>query len=296
MAGDREDLQSPRLWPWPTRSSARPWRRRRRAGAVQVQLPTGFFPAVEAGLGNPVEPLILGHVAELAANQADLMIRMLSARGASWFDGDPLPYCSPSNCWMGGGKEPRCGSRPIKSLSEKRRGLTRLRLPRSKIGTGPLLPVDSRIGSKWSGSSCLPLGHLSASGSGVQIPGAAGLRSRIKAALRLAAEADGGRGGTCAGGYVAEPAALALLARWRSVAIRLSPTFGKPVTIDPRDILSTDCCLLRPAEPAKQSRPLCVKANRHNGLISSRLTGSNGRLGMASAQTSDRSLRAGETF
>ena len=47
--------------------------------AFEIQLPGGFLPAVEAGLGDPVEPLVLGHVAELAAHQADLMMRMLAA-------------------------------------------------------------------------------------------------------------------------------------------------------------------------------------------------------------------------
>ena len=44
------------------------------AAAGEVQFPGGLFPAVEAGFGDPIEPLFLGHVAKLPAHQADLMI------------------------------------------------------------------------------------------------------------------------------------------------------------------------------------------------------------------------------
>src|SRR5262249_2435164 len=46
--------------------------------AAQVELPAGLLPAVEAGLGDEREPVLLGDAAELAAHQADLMIRRLA--------------------------------------------------------------------------------------------------------------------------------------------------------------------------------------------------------------------------
>ncbi len=46
--------------------------------ASEVELPARFFPAIEPGGGNPIEPFIFRHVAKLAANESDLMIRVLS--------------------------------------------------------------------------------------------------------------------------------------------------------------------------------------------------------------------------
>src|SRR5579875_859245 len=43
--------------------------------AIEVQLPTRFFPAVEAGFLQELQPLLHRHIAELAAHQADLMVR-----------------------------------------------------------------------------------------------------------------------------------------------------------------------------------------------------------------------------
>ena len=45
---------------------------------AQVEFPAGFFPAVEAGVLHELHPFVHRHVAELAANQADLMIRALA--------------------------------------------------------------------------------------------------------------------------------------------------------------------------------------------------------------------------
>ena len=45
---------------------------------AQVQLPAGFLPAVEAGLLDEAQPLVHVHVAELAADQADLVVRALA--------------------------------------------------------------------------------------------------------------------------------------------------------------------------------------------------------------------------
>ena len=42
--------------------------------AAEVEFPAGFFPAVEAGFLHEFQPLVLRHVAELAADQADLMV------------------------------------------------------------------------------------------------------------------------------------------------------------------------------------------------------------------------------
>ena len=44
----------------------------------QVELPARFFPAVEAGVLEELDPFVHRHVAELAANQADLVIRSLA--------------------------------------------------------------------------------------------------------------------------------------------------------------------------------------------------------------------------
>ncbi len=49
------------------------------AAAGQIEFPSGFFPAVEAGLGDPIEPGVLRHVAELSADEPDLMVRVLAA-------------------------------------------------------------------------------------------------------------------------------------------------------------------------------------------------------------------------
>ena len=46
--------------------------------AVEIEFPARLFPAVEAGLCDELEPFVHRHVAELAANQADLMIRSLA--------------------------------------------------------------------------------------------------------------------------------------------------------------------------------------------------------------------------
>src|SRR5262249_33648605 len=46
--------------------------------AAQVQLPARLLPAVEAGLGDEFQPVGLRHVAELAADQPDLVIRTLA--------------------------------------------------------------------------------------------------------------------------------------------------------------------------------------------------------------------------
>ncbi len=43
--------------------------------AGQVELPARFFPAVEAGVLDELDPLLHRHVAELAADQADLVVR-----------------------------------------------------------------------------------------------------------------------------------------------------------------------------------------------------------------------------
>src|SRR5438132_7343345 len=43
--------------------------------AIHIQLPTGFLPAVEAGVLQKLQPLIHRHVAELTANQPDLVVR-----------------------------------------------------------------------------------------------------------------------------------------------------------------------------------------------------------------------------
>src|SRR5262245_48636239 len=43
--------------------------------AAEVELPAGFFPAVEAGVGNELDPSVHRHGTELATNQADLVIR-----------------------------------------------------------------------------------------------------------------------------------------------------------------------------------------------------------------------------
>ncbi len=45
---------------------------------AQVQLPARFFPAVEAGVRDELDPARLRHVAELAADQADLVVRPLA--------------------------------------------------------------------------------------------------------------------------------------------------------------------------------------------------------------------------
>lgn len=44
------------------------------AAALQVEFPGGFFPAVESGLGDPVEPGVFRDVAKLAAHQSNLMV------------------------------------------------------------------------------------------------------------------------------------------------------------------------------------------------------------------------------
>ena len=41
---------------------------------AQVELPARLLPAVEAGVCDELDPLALGHVAELAADQADLVV------------------------------------------------------------------------------------------------------------------------------------------------------------------------------------------------------------------------------
>src|SRR6516162_7069890 len=46
--------------------------------ATEVEFPTGFFPAVEARVLDELDPFIHRHVAELAAHEADLMIRSLA--------------------------------------------------------------------------------------------------------------------------------------------------------------------------------------------------------------------------
>ena len=48
------------------------------AAAVQVELPARLFPAVEAGVLEELQPLVHRHVAELAADQADLVVRSLA--------------------------------------------------------------------------------------------------------------------------------------------------------------------------------------------------------------------------
>src|SRR5262249_49989629 len=45
---------------------------------VEVRLPAGLFPAIEAGLLDELHPLVEVDVAELPADQADLMIRSLA--------------------------------------------------------------------------------------------------------------------------------------------------------------------------------------------------------------------------
>ena len=45
----------------------------------EVELPGGLLPAVEARVGDEVEPGVLGDVAELAADKADLVVRTLAA-------------------------------------------------------------------------------------------------------------------------------------------------------------------------------------------------------------------------
>ena len=43
--------------------------------ALQVQLPACFFPAIEAGFLQELDPAVHRHVAELAAHETDLMVR-----------------------------------------------------------------------------------------------------------------------------------------------------------------------------------------------------------------------------
>src|SRR5262249_849767 len=45
---------------------------------AEVQLPARLLPAVEAGVGEELDPLLHVHVAELAADQADLVVRPLT--------------------------------------------------------------------------------------------------------------------------------------------------------------------------------------------------------------------------
>src|SRR5262249_22980476 len=46
--------------------------------AVQIEFPAGFFPAVEAGVLDEPEPLAHLHIAELAADQANLVVGSLA--------------------------------------------------------------------------------------------------------------------------------------------------------------------------------------------------------------------------
>src|SRR5438128_1523669 len=49
-----------------------------RGATVHVEFPARFLPAVETGLLDKFQPLIHRYVAELPANQADLMVRSLA--------------------------------------------------------------------------------------------------------------------------------------------------------------------------------------------------------------------------
>ncbi len=45
---------------------------------AQVEFPAGFFPAIEAGRLQKLDPLRKGHIAELPADQANLVERALA--------------------------------------------------------------------------------------------------------------------------------------------------------------------------------------------------------------------------
>src|SRR5437588_11511857 len=49
-----------------------------RAASVHVEFPARFLPAVESGLLDKFQPLIHRHIAELPANQADLVVRSVA--------------------------------------------------------------------------------------------------------------------------------------------------------------------------------------------------------------------------
>jgi len=46
--------------------------------AARVEFPRGFFPPVEPGVGDELEPLSFRHAAELPAHQANLMVAALA--------------------------------------------------------------------------------------------------------------------------------------------------------------------------------------------------------------------------
>src|SRR5262249_37426528 len=71
--------------------------------ARQVQLPARLLPAVETGVADEPQPLLHRHVAELPADEADLVVRalaeavlggLLESHGCvvlcAWFEGQPV--------------------------------------------------------------------------------------------------------------------------------------------------------------------------------------------------------------